>query len=158
MLRHGRRTDVEVLRELFQFAHRLRWRDQPAEAPAGHAEVLGKAVEHKGRVVDFQHTGRIGAIGEAVVDLVHYKMSATRLQRSGQRRQLVTGQQGAGGVGRRGHQGANAVLVPVSLDQMGRQLITHVRPHRHQLRGTFDQAQEVPVAWVAGIRQQPMLA
>ncbi len=158
MLGHGRRTDVEVLRQLFKLADSLRWRDQPAEAPAGHTEVLGEAVEHERRVVDFQHTGRIGAIGEAVVDLVHHQMPAAAFQRSRQASQIVPCQQGTGGIGRRSYQGAHAVLVPVPLDQIGRQLITHIRADRDQLRGTFDQAQEVPVAGIPRVGQQPMLA
>src|SRR5690606_5899347 len=39
------RADVVVLRQLLQLRHRIRGCNQPAQAPAGHAEVLGEAVQ-----------------------------------------------------------------------------------------------------------------
>lgn len=44
------------------------------------------------------------------------------------------------------------------LDEIRRQLVTAVRPHRHQLRGAFHQAQEMPVARVARVGEQPVAA
>ena len=85
-------------------------------------------------------------------------MATAPFQAARQRRQLVAVQQGAGGVGRRGDQGANAVAIPVPLDQLRVQLVAALRADRHQLRGALDQAQEVAVARVAGIGQQPVLA
>ncbi|MNN04883.1 hypothetical protein D3C81_1176230 [compost metagenome] len=85
-------------------------------------------------------------------------MAAARLERGGQSGQLATLEYGAGGVGRRGDQRADAVSVPVARDQLRGQLIIRLRPHRHQLRIALDQAQEVAVARIAGIGQQPVLA
>ncbi|MDT4889938.1 hypothetical protein FQZ97_1267140 [compost metagenome] len=85
-------------------------------------------------------------------------MAAALPQRPGQPAQLRAGQQRAGRVGRRGHQGADAVLVPMPGDQLRSQLIAHLGADRHELRGPFDQAQEMPVARVARIGQQPVLA
>ncbi|CAM5454978.1 hypothetical protein SSTU70S_01271 [Stutzerimonas stutzeri] len=75
-----------------------------------------------------------------------------------QRGQLVAAQQRAGRVGRRGDQRADALLVPVALDQLRRQLVTHLGTDRHQLRRAFDQPQEMPVARIAGVGEQPVLA
>ncbi|MNM84809.1 hypothetical protein D3C81_969090 [compost metagenome] len=49
-------------------------------------------------------------------------------------------------------------MIPVLLDELGSQLVTALRPDRHQLRGALHQAQEVPVARIAGVGQQPVLA
>jgi len=158
MLGHARGTDVEVLCQLFQLRHRIDRRHQPAQAPAGHAEILGEAVEHEGIVIDLQHAGGVAAVGQAVIDLVHHQMPATGFQRTGQFGQLVPAKHRTGGVGGRCDQGADAITVPVSLDQVGIELIAHLRAHRHQLRGALDQPQKVPIAGIAGVRQQPMLA
>ncbi|MNE13038.1 hypothetical protein D3C80_1058640 [compost metagenome] len=158
VLGHGRRTDVEVLRQLFQRRHGVLRRHQPAQPPAGHAEILGEAVEHIGLVVHLQHAGRIQTIGQPVVDLVHQQLAAARAKSAGQPRQLLAAEHAAGGIGRRGQQRADAVRVPVALDQFGSQLVVRLRPHRHQLRIALDQAQEVAVARVAGIGEQPVLA
>ncbi|MNY53664.1 hypothetical protein D3C86_1894380 [compost metagenome] len=42
--------------------------------------------------------------------------------------------------------------------QVRRQLVTHLRADRNQLRRAFHQPQEVPVARVPRVRQQPVLA
>ncbi len=80
VLGHARGADVEVLRQFLQRRHRARWRYQPAQAPAGHAEVLGEAVQHERLVVDLQHARRIQAIGQSVIDLVDHQVTATRAQ------------------------------------------------------------------------------
>ncbi|MNT81685.1 hypothetical protein D3C72_2213040 [compost metagenome] len=43
-------------------------------------------------------------------------------------------------------------------DQLRSQLIAHLGADRNKLRGPFDQTQEMPVARVARIGQQPVLA
>ncbi len=93
-----------------------------------------------------------------MVDLVHHQMPVASLDRGGQPRQLVPAQDRAGGVRRRGHQGAHAVLIPIALHQVRRQLVTHIRPHRDQLRSPFHQTQKMPVARITRVRQQPVLA
>jgi len=45
----------------------------------------------------------------------------------------------------------------VRIHQFRGQLVGRLRTHRHQLRRAFHQAQEVPVAWIARVRQQPVL-
>ena len=93
-----------------------------------------------------------------MVDLIHHQMPVARLDRGGQARQFVAAEHGTGGVRRGRHQGADAVLVPVALHQVRSQLVTHIGADRDQLRGAFHQAQEMPVARIAGVRQQPVLA
>ncbi|MNI68656.1 hypothetical protein D3C73_1243650 [compost metagenome] len=93
-----------------------------------------------------------------MVDLVHHQMTVTRLDRAREAGQFVAAKDRAGGVGGRGHQRAHAVFVPMTLDEIRRQLISHLGPHRDKLRRTFDQPQEMPVARVARVRQQPVFA
>ena len=93
-----------------------------------------------------------------MIDLIDHQVAAARAQCGRKRRQLCAIQHRAGGIGWRGHQRADAGGVPVALDEFGRQLVLALRADRHQLRGPFDQAQEMPVARVAGIGQQPVLA
>ncbi|MNQ86672.1 hypothetical protein D3C85_1018710 [compost metagenome] len=158
VLSHARGAYVEILREFLQFTDCRFRRHQPAESPTGHAEILGKTIQHKGAVIDFQHAGRIGAVGQAVVDLVHHQMTMAFLDRTGQPGQLITGQDRPRRIGRRRDQRTHAVVVPIPLDQIRRQLITHIRTYRNKLRSAFHQAQEMPVARVTRIRQQPVLA
>lgn len=93
-----------------------------------------------------------------MIDFVHHQMPVALAGSLGEAGQLVTLEHCTRGVGRRGHQGTDSVFVPVAVDQVGRQLIIDVRPYRYQLRPTFDQTQEVAVARVAGVGQQPVLA
>ncbi len=88
-----------------------------------------------------------------MIDLIHYQMTIAGLDRAGQARQLITGQDGPGRVGRRSDQGPHAVLIPVALHQIGSQLVAHLGADRHQLRRTLHQAQEMPVAGVARVRE-----
>jgi hypothetical protein len=157
-LRHARSTDVEVLRELFQVANRRFRRDQPTQSPTGHTEVLGKTIQHERVVIHFQHAGGVGSVGEAVINFVHHQMTVPCLERGGQCCELVAMQQCAGRVRWRRDQCAHAVLVPMSRDQIRRQLITHLRTNGHQLCSAFHQPQKMPVAGVTRIGQQPVLA
>ena len=158
MLGHGGGADIEVLRQFFQLRHGCGGRHQPAQAPAGHAEVLGKAVEHEGVVIHLQHAVRVRTVGQAVVDLVNHQVTAACARSRGQGRQLVAAQQRSGRIGRRRHQGAYTVRIPVTFQQFSGQLITRLRANRHQLCRAFDQSQEMPVAGIARIGQQPVLA
>lgn len=109
LLGHARRADVEVLRQLLQFRHRRCRRHQPAQAPAGHAEILGKTIQDESVVVDFQHRRGVHAIGQAVIDLVHHQVPAAGLQGARQAGQFVAIEQGPGRIRRRRHQSAYTV-------------------------------------------------
>jgi len=151
VLGHAWRADIEILCEFLQVGHCLRRRHQPAQAPAGHAEILGKTIKHKRAVINFQHTRRITAIGQAVIDLIHHQMPIAGLDRCRQGCQFVTTQQCAGRIGRGRHQRAYAVLVPVAFDQFGCELIAHIGAYRHQLGRPLYQTQEMSVTWVAWV-------
>jgi len=146
------------LRELLQVGYGIRRGDQPAQAPAGHAEILGKTIKNEGRIVHLEDARRIHAVGQPVVDLVYHQVAVVRTGSLGQARQFVTVEHCAGRVGRRRDQGTYGVLVPVTVNQIGGQLVVHFRAHRYQLRTALDQAQEVAVARVTRVCQQPVLA
>jgi len=93
-----------------------------------------------------------------VIDLVDHQVAAALLQRRRKSGQFGPLEQRPGGVGRRCHQRANAVAIPIALDQFRGQLIAHLGADRHELRGAFHQSQEVPVARITRIGQQPVLA
>ncbi|MCY1406944.1 hypothetical protein D9M71_222240 [compost metagenome] len=158
MLRHARCTDVEVLRQLFQVTYRCRWCHQPTQTPAGHAEILGKTIQDEGLVIDLQHAGGLHPVGQPVIDLIDHQMPIVSTGCRRQTGQLAAVKHGAGRVGRGRHQCANGVLIPIAFDQVSGQLVVDLGAHRYQLRAAFDQTQKVPVARVAGIRQQPVFA
>ena len=65
-----RRADEQVLHQPLDAADvRLR-HHHPADAPAGHREVLGEGVDDVDLVADLQRRDRAGAVVQAVVDLV----------------------------------------------------------------------------------------
>src|SRR5690349_2278466 len=62
MLRRRRRRDEEMLGELLEAAHRMRGQHDPAEPPAGHAEILREAVHHYDLARQVERRPRLGAI------------------------------------------------------------------------------------------------
>src|SRR3954453_4860182 len=70
VLRRRRRRDEKMLRQLLEAAHRMRRQHDPAEPPAGHAEVLRKAVDHHDLARQTERCPRLRAVGESLVDLV----------------------------------------------------------------------------------------
>ncbi len=69
-LRQGRRRDEEVLRQPLHRPQQDFRQDHPAEAPASHGEVLGKAIDHDGFVAKGQSRRRRFAVGNPVIDLI----------------------------------------------------------------------------------------
>jgi hypothetical protein len=93
-----------------------------------------------------------------VVDLVDDQRPAAFGGRPGQRDQLGTVEQRAGGVGRgRDHRRARR-RIPVFLDVRGVQLVVALDPCRHRHRFTVAEPHEVTVARVAGVGHQHLLA
>ena len=76
---------VDVLGELLDLADVARRRDHPAEAPAGHVEVLREAVDHEDVVAHFQRRARLAFVDEAVIDLVDDERAAPRPHETRQR-------------------------------------------------------------------------
>ena len=77
--------------------------DDPAEAPAGHREVLREAADHDRVGRDRQ--GGLGprAVGDAVVDLVGHELHTSVRAPGGERGETLAGQDGARRVRRAGH-------------------------------------------------------
>ena len=76
MLGRRRWRDEEVLGELFDLADVGLGRHHPAEAPAGHPEVLREAVHHETSSGCSGRCWRRAAVGQALVDLVHDRDAA----------------------------------------------------------------------------------
>ena len=75
---------------------------QPAQPPAGHSVILGKAVDDPDPFRDRQRGLNWCAVHQPMVDLVHDHHPAARLDRGDEGRQFLGGNDRAGGIGRRG--------------------------------------------------------
>ncbi len=110
-LRHRRRRDVEILRELLEVADVPLRRDDPAEPPPGHVEVLGEA-RHDEEIVGVRDPrrdstdSRLAVVGQAEVDLVDDEPPAEPRDGSGDRAHLVGRDLRAGRIRRRRDQHA----------------------------------------------------
>ena len=97
-----RGADVEVLRQLLDRRHQRLGQHQPAQAPAGHAEVLGEAVDARSRRRRCAQRAVAEAlvVAQAQVDLVDQREAAAR----------------AHGARRCGPSRRGSIEVPVGLD------------------------------------------
>ena len=100
LLRQRRRRDEQILGEQLDRPHQVRRRHQPAEAPAGHAEVFGEAVDHDRIPVERQHARGRRRIGDAMVDLVGDQPDAAGAAVAREAGELAGPQHGPGRVGR----------------------------------------------------------
>ena len=88
-----RRRDVEILRELLEVAHVALGRDDPAQPPPGHVEVLGEARHDEESSAcapaSVERRLRLAVVGEAEIDLVDDEPPAQRAHGRGDPAQLV---------------------------------------------------------------------
>ena len=103
--------------------HVLLGRHHPAQAPAGHAEVLGETVDDEHVIGEFQRAAVAPAIGQAVIDLVHDQHAAARTRHCMDALEFTVVDQGAGRIRRRSDQYGSRLCRPVFLDQLSGQLI-----------------------------------
>ena len=92
MLGRRRRAEHEVLRQFLDIAHISLGNDHPAEAPAGHLEILGEAVDDPDVVASGTGGRRRDFISQAVVNLVDQEMPLLLATDSGQCLDLGQGQ------------------------------------------------------------------
>jgi hypothetical protein len=90
-------------------------RDHIAQPQAGHGKKLGKAVDHKGPVGEFQDAVGPALINQAMVDLVRHHIGP----HAGNRPHAVGREQGAGGIGRRVDENGPGAIGNVGLDGFG---------------------------------------
>ena len=154
-LRHRRRTDVEVLRQFLEVADVPLGSDDPAQAPAGHVEVLGEARDDEQvlgkRPGEFEGRARLPGVGEAQVDLVDDQRRTPVRHGFGDRPHLPGGDHRPGRIRWRGEQDRPRRRRPVLLDKRGRELVVGVGADRHPQRHTLDDPREVAVARVRGV-------
>ena len=131
--------------------HEVVGQRRPADPPAGHAPVLGEAVDHHGAVAV-----RAGGAGrpvpvQPVIDLVADQAHAVGVAEPRQRRQLVRVQRGAGRVARARHdQPVRQALRRVGhrLQQGDARLVARVRPRLDHHRAHTQRMQNVVVGRV----------
>ena len=99
LLADHRRGEKQVAHPRARLFRQVFGRHEPAQAPAGHAEILGKTVYHQRVGRHLQHAGRGHAIGDAVVDLVGDQADAAGPAYRGDAGQFVCGDHRAGGIG-----------------------------------------------------------
>ena len=101
MLRDRRRADVQVLRELLDRRDERLGQHQPAQAPAGHAEVFREAVDRDDVVAVHQRAvAEALVVAQAEIDLVDDREAAACANRADDAAHLVRIDRGAGRVGR----------------------------------------------------------
>ena len=154
MLRDGRRADEQVLRQLLQHGNERGRGNDPAESPAGHAEVLRETVDDEHLVAELQRARGRSVVSQALVDLVADHESAPAAHRGDQLRENVRSDRCAGRIGRRGDEDAARGIGPVRVDVRCGELEPLGGPARHEARATAEGGCEVPVAWIARVRHQ----
>ncbi len=152
-------ADVEVLRQAF---HRLDQRlrqHQPAQAPAGHAEVFREAVDRDDVVTEGQRAALEGrVVAQALVDLVDDGDAVLFAHDVDDARELVGRDRRAGRVRRRGQQHAARLRRPVLAHVRRVELEARLGCRRHQPRAGAGGRHEVPVARIARVRHQHLVA
>src|SRR3954466_10499274 len=147
-----------MLGELLEAAHRRRRQHHPAEAPAGHAEVLREAVHDHHVAGHPVSRPRFCCVREALVDLVDDQHAAALGNESRDRLQLRPGDERPGGVGRRAEDQGFRARSPRGPHHRRRRLEVLGRAHRQGARAALEGAHEMPIAGIAGIRDQHFVA
>ena len=148
VLGDGRGRDEEVLGQALDRLDELRRQHEPAQAPAGHAEILGEAVDQdRFRCRGERRPGPV-LVGDAVVDLVHDEADGPLAAEGGQGRKILLAEHGAGRVG--GARQHEAVQRPVDgreLPDGGLEPGRGVDRDRHHL--DVERSQDVAVGRIA---------
>ena len=149
-----RRADEQVLHQPLDTADvRLR-HHHPADAPAGHREVLGEGVDDVDLVADLQRRDRAGAVVQPVVDLVGDEADAELARPLDQRGELGARQHGAGRVGRARDQRAGEVRRQVGGARLEAVLGAGGDADRHEV----ERLQDVAVGRIAGLADRHPVA
>ena len=90
--------------------------------------------------------GGVAVVGEAVVDLVDDQLSLALAHEVGDVGQFGGAEHGAGGIGRRGEEGAGGPFVPVLLQVLAGRLEIAGGADRDADRNAFEGAHEMAVA------------
>ena len=133
-------------------------RDDPAQSPARHVEVLGKA-RHDEQVVGV-HAGRgerraaLAVVAQPEVDLVDDEAAAARSTERSDPRHLIGCDLRAGRIRGRGDQHRARALRPRVVDRGRRELITGFRTRGNADRRPLEHTNEMPAARIGRIGQQ----
>jgi hypothetical protein len=147
-----------MLREGLEGAHRARRQHHPAQAPAGHAEVLREAVDQHHLAGKIERRPRLGAVHQPLVDLVDKKDATPRRDEVGDQLQFFAGYQCPRGVGRRAEQQSLGARAPGGAHHLEGRLETVRRVHRQRARHALEGAHEMAVPRVARIGHEHLVA
>jgi hypothetical protein len=156
ILGRRRRAEHEVLRQFLDIADISLGNDHPAQAPAGHLEIFGEAVDDPDVVAGGAGGWRRDFVSQAVVNLVHQKCPCFSRQTAASA--SISARVSSVPVGLAGEATSRpAVFVPVLAQHGRRRLEIAVRADRHADRAAIG-TQDVAVAGIAGVGQQPFVA
>ncbi len=132
--------------------------EHPPQAPARHLEILREAVDHEHVVARFGRGARVEPVGEAVVDLVGQQRRALLAGERGEPGHLVRRDQRAGRIGRARHHDHARGGAPVVARELRGELVARGHAHGHAARHRAQRAREMPVAGVARIGEEHLVA
>jgi hypothetical protein len=157
-LREGRRGHEQVLGQPAYRLDPVLRNHHPAEPPAGHRVVLGKAVDDD-RVGNLRQ-GRARRLIEhqPAVDLIHDQRTAPRPHHLGNRDQFPGAQERPRGVRGRSQHQCPGLRSPGGRNLFRGGLKTLLGWHRKEDGRGTERRHELPIARVAGIRQEDPVA
>ena len=162
MLGDGRRADREMLRQHLEVAQArivaAGRQHCPAQPPAGHAEILGKAVHHRDFARQTERRRRLLSVRQALVDLVHHQHAAPLADKARDFFQLAGRNQRAGGIRGRAENQAARAAAPGRLHLRERGLEVRTGRQLERARAAFERAHHVAVGGIAGVRHQEFVA
>ena len=150
-LRQRRRGDGEVLMQPLDRTHQRRGRDHPADAPSGHAEILGEGIDDDAALGGGERRrGRKGVV-EPVIDFIGDDGNAGVLGRSDQVRKRLGAHHGSRRIGGACDQHRFEGLFPVSVEQrVRRQRVSRFGRQADQSRLAAERGQDVTIGRVGG--------
>ncbi len=155
-LAQRRRRDEQVLRQALDRPQQVRRQDHPADAPAGHREILGEAVDDHGVGVEPGDGCRRRAVDDAVIDLVGDEADAAGAAIVRDRDQVVGVEHGPGRVRRAGDD--QAVERPRRLEQLDRGLVARRLGAGQRHRLDAEGVQDVLVTGIARLDERDPVA
>jgi len=154
VLRHRGRADGQVLRHFLEIAHAFLRQYDPTQAPAGHAEILGKAVHHDDLAGQPKCGRGRASIRQALIDLVHDQHACARGNEARDLRQLFRCDRSSRRVRWRAEQQAARAAPPGGAHHFERRLEVGRGRNLERPGNALEGAHHVAIAGIARIRDQ----
>ena len=147
-----------MLRQFLEAAHRRARQHDPAQAPSGHAEILGEAIDHHDFSGKIERSPGLGAVRKPLVDLVDDEYAAALGEEARDRLQLALFDQSPCRVRRRAEDQSFRARAPGRAHHgRGRLKILRGR-NGERPRAPLESAHEMAVAGISGIGHEHFVA